>query len=467
MIGHVGAFVLTAGLVAEMGGGRLAAGPADRPCPAVVNDTRTLVAGQWFVALRGEHADGHDFVADAVARGAGGVIVARPPADPGDAAVVVVHDPLAALQAVGRAVRRRSGARVVAITGSAGKTTTKELTADLLAARFDVYRTRGNFNNHIGLPMSLVELQRGPDVAVLELGMNHAGEIRQLVGLAEPDVRVWTNVGDAHIEFFGSRDAIARAKAEILERAGAATVAVVNADDPLVVAHVAGFPGRVIRAGTGAGADVRATRIEDRGLDGSLAEVATPAGPLRIVVRLPGRGQLLNALVAIAVAVDAGVPLEAIAPRVAAMAPVARRGTSTILPGGARLVDDSYNASPEAVRMMVAALAATRCEGRRIAVLGEMLELGDAAVALHEACGRAVAQAGIDRLVAVGGAGARAIAAGARGAGLPDDRIDLFDDSTAAAGPVRALVAPGDLVLVKGSRGTRMERVADRLREGA
>jgi UDP-N-acetylmuramoyl-tripeptide--D-alanyl-D-alanine ligase len=459
----VAAFALTAGMVAQAAGGRLVAGPADRAFASVSIDSRTLLPGALFVALKGERADGHAFAAGAVERGAAGVMVAAPTVVPGDAAVILVDDTLQALQRLGREVRRRSGAKVVAITGSAGKTTTKEMAADLLALRYRVVRNTGNLNNHIGLPLSLVDLREGPDVAVMELGMNHAGEIRTLVGLAEPEVRVWLNVGDAHLGYFGTREALARAKAEILDAAAPGTVVVAGADDPLVMHHVSAWRGRVVTFGQSPDASVRVTAMADRGFHGTHATVHTPAGSIPIDVALPGRAHLWNALAAMAVALEFGVPLDAIPPRVAAFRPVSRRGTLAPLAGGAALLNDSYNASPAAVQAMLSALGATAVLGRRIAVLGEMLELGDLAAPLHEACGRAAVQAGVAELVAIGGAAADGYAAGARAAGLAPERIHRFADSASAAEPVAALVGPGDLVLVKGSRGIRTDLVADRL----
>jgi UDP-N-acetylmuramoyl-tripeptide--D-alanyl-D-alanine ligase len=463
--GSVAAFALTAGMVAQAAGGRLVSGPADRAFDSVSIDSRTLAPGALFVAIRGDRFDGHAFIGAAIARGATGVMVAATHENAGDAAVVQVSDTLEGLQAAAREVRRRSGARVVAITGSAGKTTTKEIAADLLAVRFRVARNTGNLNNHIGLPLSLFELRHGPDVAVMELGMNHAGEIRTLVGIAEPDVRVWLNVGDAHLGYFGTREKIADAKAEILENAGPASVAVVSADDPLVIARAARWPGRTVTFGESPGALVRATRVVDRGLDGISADVTTPAGPLSLTIPLPGRAHLLNVLAGVAIALEFQVPLEAIAPHIAALRPVARRGTLTPLAGGAFLVNDSYNASPAAVQAMLAALGATAVTGRRIAVLGEMLELGDASRRLHEACGRAAAAARVDELVAIGGAAADGYLDGAMAGGLAATHTLRFADSASAAPAVAALVRPGDVVLVKGSRGMRTDIVADRLLE--
>src|SRR5262245_45705822 len=224
--------------------------------------------------------------------------------------LIEVGDTTRALQDLAREVRRRSGARVVAITGSAGKTTTKEVIADFLSARFDVFRNKGNLNNHIGLPLSLLELRTRPDVAVMELGMNHAGEISTLVAIAEPEVRVWTNVGDAHLGFFASPEAIADAKAEILERSTAATVLVCNADDRRVMSRVRGFTGRTLTFGTAAAATVRALDIEDRGVAGMRARVTTPAGETTIETPLLGRGNVSNVLAAMTVALHGGVSLD-------------------------------------------------------------------------------------------------------------------------------------------------------------
>jgi UDP-N-acetylmuramoyl-tripeptide--D-alanyl-D-alanine ligase len=461
----VAALALTAAMVADATGGRLSAGRPDQAFDGVSIDSRTIQPGALFIAIRGDRFDGHAFVPAAIARGASGVLVAEPPAAAAPVAVIEVADTLRALQDLGRAVRRASGAKVVAVTGSAGKTTTKEATAELLAARYRVFRNTGNLNNHIGLPLSLVGLREGPDVAVVEFGMNHPGELRTLVGIAEPDVRVWTNVGDAHVGFFGSRAAVAEAKAEILEQATAETLVVANADDPLVMAHVTRFAGRRVTFGESAGADVRATAVVDRGFDGTAADVVTREGTWSIQVPLPGRVQLLNVLAAAAVALELGITPAEIAARTATLAPVARRGRTTRRADGARIVDDSYNASPAAAEAMLTALAATPTAGRRVAVLGEMLELGEAARDLHEAVGRAAARAGVQMLVAIGGPAADGLAAGAIAGGLPGSHIYRFRDSADAAGPVTRLVAAGDLVLVKGSRGSRTDLVADRLAE--
>ena len=439
-------------------------GSAARAFDGVSIDSRTIAPGALFVALRGERFDGHAFLDRAVASGAGGLLVSEAPVAPFGVPTIVVPDTLVALQRLGHEVRKRSAASVVAITGSAGKTTTKEVTADFLSARYVVYRNQGNLNNHIGLPLSLIELRSGPEIAVVELGMNHAGEIRTLVGLSEPDVRVWTNVGDAHIGYFGSREAIANAKAEILEQLGPKTVVIANADDPLVMAHVSGVAARIVTFGERTGAGVRAVSIEDRGVDGTVADVDSASGRLRLAVPLPGRVPLMNVLAATAVALEFGVPIASIEARAAALRPVSRRGEVTTLADGTRLIDDSYNASPVAMQAMLGALAATPGSARRIAALGEMLELGDSGPALHRACGRAAADAHVDALVVVGGPAADGLADGAVAAGLDAARVHRFATSTDAAAAIDRIVRPGDLVLVKGSRGTRMDLIADQLK---
>jgi UDP-N-acetylmuramoyl-tripeptide--D-alanyl-D-alanine ligase len=458
---------LTLGWVAKTVGGTLRSGSLEGVIGDVMTDSRSLRAGDLFVALKGPRFDGHAFVAEVLGRGAAGAIVERGYAGSGkqDPAygVIEVADTLRALQDLAHAVRLAAETRVIAITGSAGKTTTKETIAEMLATRFRVVKNKGNLNNHIGLPLSLMQLRTKPDVAVMELGMNHAGEISRLVEIAEPDVRVWTNVGDAHLGFFASPDAIADAKGEILERATAATLLVCNADDPRVMARARAFAGRPMTFGTVEGATVRATAIEDRGVDGVRARVSTPAGERVIETPLLGRGNLSNVLAATAVALDAGIGLDVIADVAARLRPADRRGMVSRLPGGLTLIDDSYNSSPTALRRVLDVVAhESRCE-RKVAVLGEMLELGDHAVALHEECGRAAASAGLTALFAIGGAPARALADAAIGAGMSPDSVTYFPQSADAVAAVSAYVRRGDLVLVKGSRGTRTDIVADRL----
>jgi UDP-N-acetylmuramoyl-tripeptide--D-alanyl-D-alanine ligase len=380
------------------------------------------------------------------------------------ALVIGAADTTVALQQIARDVRRRSGARLVAITGSAGKTTTKEVVAEFLAARYQVFRNKGNLNNQIGLPLSLLELRSRPEVAVVELGMNHPGEIRTLVGIAEPEVRVWTNVGDAHLGFFASPDAIADAKAEILENARSADVLVANADDPRIAARTTAFAGRVVTFGLQQRADIQAISVDPRGLEGTRATVRTPIGDVDLETPLLGLGNLANVLAAIAVALQFEIPLDEIKSRAATLRPAYRRGELWRLPGGITLIDDSYNSSPTALRRALHTLRTATGSARKVAVLGEMLELGAHAVRLHVECGAEAAGAGLDVLIAVGGAPARALAEAAIRAGMPESAVAYAETNTEAAALALQRVRPGDLVLVKGSRGIGTDVVVDRLK---
>jgi UDP-N-acetylmuramoyl-tripeptide--D-alanyl-D-alanine ligase len=462
----VSAVRLTVGWVAAAIAGRIVSGDPGQAVGNVATDSRSMQPGDLFVAIRGPRFDGHEFVDEAIARGAMGAIVeAGRAGGAGGVAIIEVGESIRALQNLAHAVREASGSKVIAITGSAGKTTTKETIADFLSASYRVVKNKGNLNNHIGLPLSLMQLREGPDVAVMELGMNHAGEISTLVAIADPDVRVWTNVGDAHIGFFASPDAIADAKAEILEAADPHDVLVCNADDARVMARAATFAGRTVTFGESAGATVQARDIEDRGIDGMRARVMTPAGERVIETPLLGRGNLANVLAAAAVALELGVPLDTIVSSAAALRPADRRGAVGRLSRGVTLVDDSYNSSPAALKRALDVIARDTHAARKVAVLGEMLELGDHATALHRESGRIAAASGLQLLFAVGGAPARELAEAAIAAGMPGAQVSYIDTSDAAAPIVTRAIRPGDVVLVKGSRGTRTDLVADRIRE--
>lgn len=475
---------LTVSDVAAATGGRVLLGGGDDPIGRISIDSRALRPGDFFVAIHGERFDGHAFVAAALAQGAAGAMVHDASAIPGfavglptgeapvapqagrprPALLIEVEDTTRALQKLARAVRRRSGARVTAVTGSVGKTTTKEIAAEFLSARYRVFRNKGNLNNHIGLPLSLLELRARPDVAVVELGMNHPGEIRTLINIAEPEVRVWTNVGDAHMGFFGSPDAIADAKAEIAEDARPGDVLIVNANDPRVMARVSRFSGRAVTFGVDTPADVRATGVKHKGLEGTAATVVTRAGEIALETPLLGVGNLANVLAATAVAVEFEVPLDAVAERAARLRPAKRRGELLWLPGGVTLIDDSYNSSPSALKGALKVVASATGSARKIAVLGEMLELGGHAVRLHRECGSAAAAAGLDLLIAVGGAPASELADAAVAAGMPERCVSYVATSEDAAALALERVRPGDLVLVKGSRGIGTDVVVERLK---
>lgn len=466
--------MLTAAMIASATGGTLVAGDAHAPIDGFSIDSRTLQPGDLFFAIVAER-DGHDFVDVAISRGASGVVVqggrarrlhhSTVPDATAPPAVLEVADTTVALQNLARFVRRQAGVTVVALTGSAGKTTTKETIAELLAARFRVTKNKGNLNNHLGLPLSLLELRHGSEIAVMELGMNHAGEIRLLVSIAEPEIRVWINVGDAHLGHFASRDAIADAKGEIVEGARSTDLLVCNADDPLVMARAQVFAGRRMTFGLAPDADVRGEAIEDLGLDGTRLTLRTGAGAIQLHVPLLGRGNVSNVLAAAAVATHLGITLPEIAARAAHLRPAAHRGAVVRLPQGVTVVDDSYNSSPTALLRALEVVGRESRATRKAAVLGEMLELGSHSESLHRECGRATAAARLDRLVAVGGVAAKALADAAVEGGMAARDVTWTASSAAASDLIVPWLTPGDLVLVKGSRGIRTDIVVDRITE--
>jgi UDP-N-acetylmuramoyl-tripeptide--D-alanyl-D-alanine ligase len=459
---HTG-LTLTAAGIAGAVGGKLISGSPDQAINGFAIDSRTLVPGDLFFAIVAVR-DGHEFVDDAFARGASAVVIERGRVKvPRGAVVIEVDDTTRALQALARHVRRASRAKVIAITGSAGKTTTKEAIADFLSTRYEVVKNRGNLNNHLGLPLSLLELRHGADVAVMELGMNHTGEIRVLVGIAEPEVRVWTNVGDAHLGHFASQQEIANAKAEILERASASDLLIFNADDVHVSSHASGFAGRKVSFGTAEHAAVRAEDVEDLGIDGTRVRVRTTLATSEIRIPLLGRGNLMNVLAAIAVASELDVPIDEIKKRAERLKPAPHRGTVIRMAKGVTVVDDSYNSSPTALTQALDVIAHETRATRKAAVIGEMLELGAHATRLHQECGRAAAAAGLVRLITVGGDPANALAHASIAAGMDAATVTWTRTSEAASGLITSWLTAGDLVLVKGSRGIKTDVVVERI----
>ena len=463
--------VLRSGELSEVVGGQLMVGHRYVEVRGVVIDSRRVGSGDLFVAIRGQRFDGHHFIREAVSKGAAGLIVSdKSILEFQDTAVseeekpfvIVVPDSVRALQLMGRFVRRASGTRVVAITGSVGKTTTKELMAAVLTDGFDVSRTKGNLNNHIGLPLSLLELRRRPEIAVVELGMNHAGEIRTLVEIAEPEIRVWTNVAEVHSQFFSSIEAIADAKAEILEGATEKHHLIVNAGDPRVMSRIKSFPGVVTTFGVDVPANIQATGLRFLGLDGMEAQVETVQGTQILRTPLLGEGSVANVLAAIAVALQFQLPLETVLARVKRFEAQPHRG-QVVRVGSITVVDDSYNSSPLALERVLFAVGQSRVSGRRIAVLGEMLELGERSEALHRYCGRLVVSGRFDLLLVVGGKPIHALADAAIAAGLPSASVLRYSTSGEAADHIGGLIQSGDVVLVKGSRGIGIDRIVDRL----
>ena len=425
-------------------------------------DSRTVALGELFFAVRGDRLDGHDFVAAAIQRGAVAAVVSRARAATLPDAVLAVplliaEDPLLALQSLAAHLRRRWGRRVVAVTGSAGKTTTKEAIAAALGAKFNVLKSQGNLNNAFGLPLQLLRLKPEHEIAVVEMGMNHPGEIAALARIASPDWGVITNVGTAHIENFADGQAgIARAKFELIEALPAAGIAFLNCDDPSVSQFGRDFPGRAVYFGAGPCAD---PQLLDAAEDLAGLHVRFRAGELQgqLTLNLLGAHNASNILAGLAVAIEAGVDLDAAIAALQSLTAGDKRG-EVIEIGGATILNDCYNSNPEALRSMIRTLAA-RPARRRILVAGEMLEMGEHGPALHTACGKAAAEAGLDLVAGVGGNAEHLAAAACKGgvAAL------FLPDAEAAGRWLLMNLQPRDVVLVKGSRGVHLERTIEAL----
>lgn len=424
-------------------------------------DSRTLAPGDLFFAIRGEHFDGHDFVPAAFERGACAAVVARSRAtEASRKALLVAEDPLAALQRLAAGVRRHWGKRVIGITGSAGKTTTKEAVAGVLASRHRVLKSLGNLNNGYGLPLQLLRLMPEDEAAVLEMGMSAPGEIAALCRVAAPDWGVVTNVGHAHAEGFPDGIAgIARAKYELVAALPRHGVAFLNCDDPYVSQFGRDFGGKAVYFGRGACADPRAEEIQSLGAAGLRMRVRRGDQRCEVHLHLPGEHNASNTLAAIAVGMEAGIALADCCAVLETMQPDEKRGRLLAI-GGATIINDSYNSNPEALRSMIGALQQTHAR-RRILVAGEMLELGPESAALHAACGKAAADAGLDVVLGVRGNAERIVeAARANGAQT------LFVETPEEAGVwLQQHLQPGDAVLLKGSRGVRLERALESLGE--
>jgi UDP-N-acetylmuramoyl-tripeptide--D-alanyl-D-alanine ligase len=423
--------------------------PADAVFEGVTIDSRAIRGGELFVALRGARQDGHAFVAQAQASGAAAALVSQ--WCDGGLPQLRVDDTLSGLQRLSAHWRSRFDMPVVAVTGSNGKTTTKQMLAAIFEARGPVLATRGNLNNHIGVPLTLLGLRAEHRTAVIEMGANHAGEIASLAALARPDVGVITQAGDAHLEGFGSRDGVARAKGELFAALDGG-VAVINADDP----YAALWRGLASKAsqlhfGIDADCDVQAQQIEPLADGaGSRFTLRTPGGAAAVRLSLPGRHSVMNALAAAACGVALGLDVDEIARRLADVEPAQGRLSDKRTPQGARVIDDSYNANPGSLRAAIELLS--QLPGRRCLVLGDMAELGADAAELHREAGRRARAMGVDHLYTLGSLAAQA----AEGFGAD---AEAFDDIGALQAALQARLDADTVVLVKGSRSARMERV--------
>ncbi len=446
--------------IVSASGGALVAGDLALPVAGVSIDSRTLRIGEAFFAIRGHWRDGHDNVSEAAARGACCVVVHTMPDDPPPGMpLVLVDDTTMALGRLAARHRARFSIPLVAVTGSNGKTTTKELIAAVLARRFSLLKSEASFNNQWGLPLTLLRLTSEHEAAVVEIGTNQPGEIATLTALAAPTIGVVTTVAEVHTEFLGSLEGVREEKAALVRALPVSGVAVLNADDPRVLGMAADTPARVVTFGTTPNADVHVASpvAEDSKTIGFTVEHDGERAAVRFA--LVGRHNVINALAAAATGVALGLSLAEVAEGLAAARAVKGRCVWREA-NGVRILDDTYNANPVSVRAALETVTVRRGRGRLVVVLGDMLELGSVADEAHREVGRLVAALGADELVGVGPRARLAVEA-ARAAGLPETRHVLTFEDTVAH--LLKRLAPDDVVLVKGSRGMRLERVVDAL----
>jgi UDP-N-acetylmuramoyl-tripeptide--D-alanyl-D-alanine ligase len=425
-------------------------------------DSRTIRTGELFFAVKGEHMDGHDFAVQALEKGAVAAVVrkdqlARYPVITG---LLAVDDTLAALQTLASAVRRLWARPLIGVTGSTGKTTTKEAIAHVLSTRFRVLKSEGNFNNHFGLPLMLLKLEPEHDLAVIEMGMSHAGEIAALAKIAQPEIGVVTNVAPVHLEFFDSVADIARAKYELIASLPAGATAILNADDEYVSQFGRDFHGRVVLYGLKPSADVRAENIGPRGAEGSTFDVLVGGCREKAVLHLLGTHNIYNALAAAAVALERGLSPSEVVGAMASLAPPDKRGQVVKL-GNITIVNDCYNSNPKALEAMVDALAGMPAK-RRIVVAGAMLELGPAGEDIHRQTGKHIAGKRIDALLGVRGQAQQMVEA-ARAAGI---RAEFVATPEEAGEWLTREARDGDVVLLKASRGVKLERALEKWSQG-
>ena len=434
-------------------------------------DSRTIRPGELFFAVKGEKMDGHDFVSQAIERGAVAAVVAherassaewraRTPATP-QTKLLAVEDTLEALQLLAQGVRKLWARPLIGVTGSAGKTTTKEAIAQVLSSKFRVHKSEGNFNNHFGLPLMLLKVEPEHDVAVVELGMSHLGEITALAQIAQPNTGVVTNVAPVHLEFFNSIAEIARAKYELIESLPSDGIAVLNGDDEYVSKFGQDFKGKVVTYGFSATCGVRAENWNSAGEAGSVFDVVLDGRRERMTLPLMGKHNVYNALAAIAVGLENGVSLEESALALEKLSPSDKRG-QVVRIGNITLINDCYNSNPKALNAMVDALAEMQAK-RRIVIAGEMLELGPESEEMHRDSGRHIAEKGIDVLIGVRGL-AKSMVEVAKEAGVS---AEFFPTPDEAGEWLRRETSDGDVVLLKASRGVKLERALEKLQPSA
>jgi UDP-N-acetylmuramoyl-tripeptide--D-alanyl-D-alanine ligase len=457
--------VIAAKEILKATGGAPLTGGSDWFCRGLSTDTRTMAAENLFLALVGENFDGHDCLAAAAEKGASGLLIrmdrlerlgknAKAPP------VIGVPDTLPALGDIAHAWRKRFSLPVVAITGSSGKTTTKEMLAAIASRSLNLLKTEGNLNNLIGLPRTLLELDAGHELAIVELGTNHPGEIARLTAIAAPDIGLITNIGPAHLEGLGSLEAIREEKGSLFGGMNAQGTAVINRDDPGVAILADRWQGKRITFGLKTGADVTARRIEKAGPEGVRFNLVIDGISLRIHLQTPGEHNIVNALAAAAAAWALGFDRNLIAEGLAAFRPVPGRTEIRRLGNGALLIMDAYNANPASVREALKTLQGLRGSGSAFAILGDMLELGEQTAQWHEEIGGLLAETGIDHAFLKGDL-SRFTAAGATQKGLPEERISFFDEPETVLARLRSHLKKDDWILIKGSRKMKLEAVAE------
>jgi UDP-N-acetylmuramoyl-tripeptide--D-alanyl-D-alanine ligase len=447
--------------------GTLTAGARDALFSSISIDTRTLQDGALFFAIQGLKQNGHRFVLDALSKGATGVVVQSgfefPGKFPADRVCLKVADTHEALKNLAMSVRKRWTGTLAAVTGSMGKTTTKEFAAQVMQRKFKVCRNPGNFNNLFGLPLALFGLSEDNDFGIFEMGMSAPGEIAEMCRIANPAVGIITNVAPVHLAFFDSLEKIAQAKGELAASLPAAGTLIYNEDDPLVRTIATRFAGQKISFGRTGSADVRADAIEILSLDKTRFQLICSGAGQQTEIPFGGAHYVMNALPAVALGRLYGLALEQIVESLGNLRAVAMRGQILRFKEGFTVIDDSYNSSPRALMQMIEVLSGTPAFTRRILVAGEMLELGRASDQLHFECGAHAASRGLDIVIGIQGA-AREIVRSAAQSGMPESQAHFFADAGAAADFVKGLVRSGDLVLVKGSRGVHTEKIVQSLR---
>lgn len=452
---------LTFDELARLAGGEVVTG-GEIEISRVVIDSREVDESSVFFAIRGERKDGHEFLGQALEQASGAVVETVPTPAPEGKGFVRVPDTTTALQHLARSLREERDWLVIGVTGSAGKTTTKEMIATLLGAERNTWKTWGNFNNHIGLPLCIANTPDDAEVIVVEMGMSAPREIDFLAKIARPAIGVYTTIQPVHLEFFESIEGIAAAKRELLENIDASGTIVINADDHRVMGISEGFAGTTSSYGIDHPADVMATDIESLGLFGTRFRLRAQGDSLEASLRLPGRHNLENLLAAVATARVAGISWDGVRRGIDSIVPAKHRGELVEI-RGVTLYDDTYNSNPYALSRALDLLASAECKGRRIAVIGDMLELGRTERKLHYDAGN-LAPAGIDLILSVGER-SRAVIEGATDAGFPREGLFHVADAGKAADFLDELIEEGDLVLLKASRGIGLDRVIDRLRD--